>query len=266
VRRLALSVFIVSMILGASIVRAQDALIPPTAAWVTDRGDMLSAAEERLLAQRLAGYADTTSTQIVVVTLPDLQGADPVEVAVELGRQWGVGQAGQDNGIVILLSRDDRTITISVGYGLEGAIPDAVADRIRRNIMVPLFREGRFYDGLSAGVDALISAARGEFRAETTARRPQGGGMDAATLFVVLIILFFVISAARKGGGGSGGGRPRRHRSRIGGPPVIIWGGGGGWGSGNRGGFGGGGFGGGGFGGFGGGGGSFGGGGASGRW
>ncbi len=240
-------------------------VLPPSGQWVTDRADMLSASEEQMLSRTLAGYADTTSTQIVVVTLPDMAGQDPMEYATALGREWGVGLQGQDNGVVILVSRDDRTITIATGYGLEGSIPDAVADRIRRNIIVPAFRQGRFYDGLAEAVDALILAARGEYRAEQIAERPQAPGMSAATLFVMLVILFFVISALRNGGGGKGGGRGRKVYRRPGLPPVIIWGGGGGW-SGGGGGFGGFGGGGGGFGGFGGGGGSFGGGGASGGW
>lgn len=226
---------------------------------------MLSSSEERMLSEKLSRYADTTSTQIVIVTLPDLEGVDPMFYAVELGRAWGVGQEEHDNGVVILISRDDRNIAIATGYGLEGAITDATASRIRREIMVPFFREGRFYDGLSGAVDALIAAARGEYTATPTPRSSDDGGVDFATIFVLMIIIFFLISGSRGGNRGKGGGRRHYHRRRTGFPPVIIWGGGGNWGGG---GFGGGGFGGGGFGGggFGGGGGSFGGGGASGGW
>ncbi len=239
-----------------------DNVLPQSGRWVTDRADMLSSSEEQMLERKLGSYADTTSTQIIVVTLPNLEGYDPMEYAISLGRAWGVGQQGKDNGIVVLVSRDDRQIAIAVGYGLEGAVPDAIADRIRRNIIVPQFRQGQFYAGLSAGVEALIAASRGEFQADEI-RRPGGGsGIDPATIFVIMIILFFVLSSFRKRGGGGG---PSRRRSRYGGPPVIIWGGG--FGGGSKGGGFGGGFGGGGFGGgFSGGGGSFGGGGASGGW
>jgi uncharacterized protein len=223
---------------------------------------MLTPTEEQLLTQKLVAYDDSTSNQIAVVTVPNLQGEDPIQFAVELGRRWGVGQEGRDNGVVLLVSRDDRTITIAVGYGLEGAIPDALADRIRRNVIVPLFRQGQYYEGISAGVDALIQAAAGEYTAVPRQTPGEGGGIDAATIFILLIIAFFIFSSF---GGGRGGGRGRKrhyHRHR-GGPPVIIWGGG----FGGGGGWGGGGFGGGGGGGFGGfGGGSFGGGGASGDW
>lgn len=232
-------------------------VIPPSGQWVTDQGDMLSASEEQALTQKLRTYSDTTSTQIIVVTLPDLGGADAGMYATELGEQWQVGQQGKDNGVVVLVSRDDRKVFIATGFGLEGAIPDAIAGRIIRNIITPNFRQGQFFKGLSDAVDALILAAAGEYTADEALRsyeRSDDGGMDTATLFVLMIIIYFVITSIRSGGGGKGGGR--RYRSG-GGPPVIIWGGGGGGFGGGGGGFGGG---------FGGGGGGFGGGGAGGGW
>ncbi len=234
-------------------------VIPSSGEWVTDRAGLLSAAERQTLAERLRAYAETTSTQIVVVTLPDLGGADIGLYATELGQRWGVGQQGKDNGVVVLVSRDDRKVFIATGFGLEGAIPDAVASRIIRNVITPNFRQGRYYAGLTGAVDALIEAARGEYTAESppaSYEHPGDGGVDFATIFVLLIIAYFIVTSLGRGRG-RGGGRGRRYQRR-GGPPVIIWGGGG------FGGSGGGGFGGGGFGGFGGGG--FGGGGAGGSW
>lgn len=254
------------MVRPAGVLGQSAQVIPPTGQWVTDRGEFLSPVEERSLSLRLASYADTTSTQIVIVTLPSLDGAAASDYAVELGRVWGVGQAGYDNGVVILVSREDRQMFIATGYGLEGAIPDAVASRVYRNILIPNFRQGRYFDGLSQAVDALILAAAGEY--EATARDRDSGGMNIALVFVMLILVVFVVIALRDAGRDDGDGfQPRDRRTRHGGPPIIIWGG---PGTGRRGGgFGGGGFGGlggGGFGGFGGGGGSFGGGGAGGGW
>ncbi len=238
-------------------------VIPPSGKWVTDSAGFLTTAEEEALSRKLSTYADTTSTQIVIVLLQSLEGAAASDYAVALGREWGVGQRGYDNGVVILASRDDRQMFIATGYGLEGAIPDAVASRIYRNILVPSFRRGDFYEGLSQAADALIEAARGEFKA--AAEEPASQGIDLALLFVLLILVIFLISALRKGRHPDDGFRPPPKRRR-GDPPIIIWGGPG-PGSGWRGpGGGSGGFGGGGFGGFGGGGGSFGGGGAGGGW
>lgn len=239
---------------------AQPRVISPTGQWVTDRADVLSSSEERALTATLQAYEDSTSTQIVVVTIPTLDGADIASYATALGEEWGVGQKETDNGAVILLAREERRVFIATGFGLEGAVPDIIAGRIVRNIMIPAFREGDYYAGLSGAVDAIISAASGEYEAADVAEGSarDEGGVDAATLFVLLIIGYFVISSLRRrsGGGGSGGAR-RGRRGGMG--PIIIWGGGGRGG----GGFGGGGFGGGGFGG---GGGSFGGGGAGGSW
>ena len=230
-------------------------VIPPSGQWVTDQAGLLTPAETQTLTQALQFYADSTSTQIVVVTVPDLGGADIATYATELGQQWGVGQRGKDNGVVILVSRGDRQVFIATGFGLEGAIPDVVAGRIVREIITPNFKQGRFYAGLAGAVDALILAAAGEFTADgpPSPYAPKDKGKDVfGLLFIVFLIILFVVSGLRNRGGGGGGRRYRRH----GGPPVIIWGSGGGFGSG--------GFGGGGFGGFGGGG--FGGGGAGGSW
>jgi uncharacterized protein len=243
------------MVVGAEDGRAQPAeVIPPSGEWVTDRADVLTASEEQALTTRLRAYADTTSTQIIVVTLPTLGGADIGLYATELGQQWGVGQEGSDNGAVILVARDDREVFIATGYGLEGAIPDAVASRIVRNILVPNFRQNRFYAGLSSAADALMQAAAGEYTAEAPpmAYEEDDDGSSTTIIFILIIIAYFIITGIR-GGGGSGG---RRYRSR-GGSPVIIWGGGSGGGFSGGGGFGGG---------FSGGGGGFGGGGAGGSW
>lgn len=252
--------FLIVLLIGPSSleVRAQGIdVIRPTGKWVTDLADMMSSSEERQLSQKLATYNDTTSTQIIVVTLPSLDGIPESDYAIELGRQWAVGQAGQNNGVVILATRDDRRLFIATGYGLEGAIPDIVANRIVQDIMIPNFRQGRFYNGFDSAADALILAARGEFTAS-----PQGSseGLDPDTLRLLIWIAIFIIIISIRNNNSSGGKRYRRR----GGFPTVVWGptiGGGGGGS-----FGGGGFGGGGFGGFSGGGGSFGGGGAGGGW
>lgn len=244
-------------------VRAQGfQVIPPSGKWVTDLGDMLSDSEERRLSKKLDAYEDTTSTQIVIVTLPSLDGVPESSYAIELGRQWKVGQEGQDNGIVILASRNDRKIFIATGYGLEGAIPDALAGRIIQSVIVPNFRQGRFYEGLSNATDALVLAARGEFTALPGSNNEPFLDPDLVRLLIFLAIFMFIIYSR---GGGSGGGKKYRSRRRSD-FPVILWGPTFGGGHRGGGGFGGGGFGGGGFGGFGGGGGSFGGGGAGGGW
>ena len=228
---------------------------------VLDQGNLLSAGEERALAGKLSAYEDTSSTAIVVVTLTSLNGAPVDDYAISLGRDWGVGQEGKDNGVVVLVSKNDRKMFIATGYGVEGALPDAIANRIVERIMTPAFRQGQFYAGMDRGTDAIIQATAGEYTAtEEAVASSSDDGISTTLIYIFLILAYFIASSFwRRGGGKKKGAKTSRRRQ--GDLPIFIWGGGG---SGGFGGGGGGGFGGGGFGGFGGG--SFGGGGAGGSW
>ncbi len=220
----------------------------------------LSATQRSQLNEKLIAYDDSTSTQIAVVIM-STTGIYPIEdVALQILRQWGVGgQAKKDNGVVILVAKDDRKVRIETGYGMEGAIPDMIAASIIDDQMVPYFRQGDYYGGLEAGTDAIIRAAAGEYTA------PEGYGEDGKKdgdgwIIVVIVIIVIIILGRISGGKGGGGYVSRRGYRGFSGP---IFPGGGGWfGGGGGGGWSGGG--GGGFGGFGGG--SGGGGGASGSW
>lgn len=250
-------------------VSAQSWPVPPAPdppRLVNDRAGLLSPAERDALERKLVAYDDSTSTQIAVVILPSLEGAPAIELATAIGRAWGVGRAGRDNGVVLLVGVGDRELAIATGRGAEGGLTDATAGRIIRRVLAPRFREGQFYAGLDEATDAIMAALAGEFEAEAAS----GAGLttgDVALCLILVVILVFVAIAVSQSGGGAGGRPPggvhtvprSRPRARRGGPGVIVVPGGG-WG----GGWGGGGFGGGGFGGFGGG--SFGGGGASGGW
>lgn len=222
---------------------------------VLDQGAMLSPTQEQRLADKLTAFEDTTSTAIVVVTVQSLDGAPISDYAVTLGREWGVGQGDKDNGVVLLVSRGDREMFIATGYGVEGALPDAIANRIVERIITPAFRQDQFYAGLDRGTNAIIQATAGEYDASAESRGASSDdGMPTALLFTLLILIYFVGTSFFRGGGKKG----RRSRRKHGDMPLIIWGGGGGRGGGGFSG------GGGGFGGFGGG--SFGGGGAGGSW
>lgn len=259
VARFLLPVALVAL-LCVSAAYAQDVL-PSTGRIVTDNADMLSDTEEKQLMYMLRYYADSTSTQIVIVTLPNLGGQDIAAYATELGQQWGVGQQGKDNGVVVLVSRDDRQVFIATGFGLEGAITDAEASRIIRYVVTPHFRSGAFYEGLAGAADALIAAAAGEFTVDERQQSASPQGQDIlGMIFFLLFVIIIIIAAARNRRGD--GPRPRR-RDVF---PVLFLGmghhlGGSGGGFSGGGGFGGSGFGGGGFGG-----GGFGGGGAGGGW
>jgi uncharacterized protein len=222
-------------------------------------GSFLTSAEVQQLESKLENFANQTSNQIAVVIVNDLNGLDPMDYATRLGEKWGVGKGKFDNGVVVLVVPPTHDLSIAVGYGLEGAIPDITTKVIRDQEINPRFKQGKYYEGLNAGTDVLMKLAKGEYNskdynARYNTSQGQEGKKPRFVFIIVIIIIIMVIS--RRGRGGRGRG----------------FGGGflGGFGTGytiGRGGFGGGSFGGGGGGGFGGfGGGGFGGGGSSGKW
>jgi len=230
---------------------------------VYDYIDLLSTGQEKALEQKLIRYSDSTSTQIVVAIISSTEGENINFLGAQWGQKWGIGQADKDNGILVLLAKDDRRIAINTGYGAEGNLTDALSRRIIDNIIVPQFKEDNYYGGLSDGADAIFQALNGEFKEERTF--DDGGGFPLGSFLPVLIffIILIILSNRNKRGGGRNGGK------RSGG--FDIWdmiilsnmgrsSGSGGFGGGGFGGSSGGGFGGG----FGGGG--FGGGGSSGGW
>jgi uncharacterized protein len=213
----------------------------------------ISASDVSALEAKLDEFNRSTSNQICVVIVDNLNGMEPNDFITKLGRKWQVGQKGFNNGIVLLIKpkqgNEKGKAYITAGTGLEGAIPDATCKNIIEHELLPRFREGKYAEGINASVDVLMGLAKGEFNKEQYDKRVgnQGNapGMRRLLPVVIIIVLVFFFIMRRGGGGGGGGG---------------FWIGGGGFGSG----FGGGGGGGGGFGGFGGG--SFGGGGAGGEW
>ncbi len=246
-------------------VQAQDIPARPTPPrLVNDYAKVLSADQLEALERKLVAYDDSTSTQIVVVTVPSINGASVEDYALKILRDWGVGNKKTNNGVVLVAAIQDRKITIQTGYGMEGSITDLLAKTIIDREIVPNFRTQNYYRGFDEATDAIILAAAGKYKAPDnyTNRKSKGGGSILGVVLIFLIILFIL---SRTGGGKGGGGM----MSRKG---ILPWllvdsflnsgrGGGGGWTGGGGGGWSGGG---GGFGGFGGG--SGGGGGASGSW
>jgi uncharacterized protein len=242
--------------------------VPPRL--VNDLVGLLSQGEVDVLEQKLVAYDDSTSTQIAVVTISDLQGYAVADYAQRLAEKWGIGQKGLNNGIIVLVKpktseSSSGEVNISPGYGLEGVIPDIVCAQIIDYEILPEFRNGNYYKGLDKATSTLMSLASGEFPADQYGR-PKGDDITGLTPLIFFIILIIIIMFIR-----SGGGSNQKHLSRKGLPLwmlLTMMNSGSNRHSGSWGGFsGGGGFGGGGGGGFGGfGGGSFGGGGASGSW
>jgi uncharacterized protein len=230
---------------------------------VNDFTHTLTQDQQYTLEQKLVAYDDSTSNQVVVVIVPTLNDYAPVDYATKLGRAWGVGNKKTNNGVVLLIAKEDRTIFIAPGYGLEGALPDITSKSIIEDVIKPNFKQEDFYRGIDLGTTAIFKAAAGEYKAPEGYRDKKAPG-GSGSIFGVIIIIVIVIMLIGRGGGRGGGGMVSRrgYGGFVEGALLGSLLGGGGRGGG---GFGGGGdSGGGGFGGFGGG--SFGGGGSGGSW
>jgi uncharacterized protein len=229
---------------------------------VVDAANLLSPEQEAALDQKLAALETANKRQLVVATIPSLEGYAIEDYGYRLGRAWAIGRKSINDGAILLVAPKERKVRIEVGYGLEPIVTDALSSVIIQSRVLPAFRNGDMAGGIIAGADALMELLKlpdeqAEARSKrivAEAQQQESGGPPIALIFWGIVLLFVLLSMFRRGGG---------RGYRRGGAPVILWGpgfgGGGGWGSGG-GGFGGGG------GGFSGGGGSFGGGGASGSW
>ena len=231
---------------------------------VNDYADLFSSGQEADLERVLTAFSDSTSNQIAVLTVHDLEGMSASEYAIRKGLEWGVGSEKFDNGIVILVKPKTSTpgeVFIAVGYGLEGAIPDAYAKRIVTNLMIPHFKENDYFGGVCEACGMLMKLASGEISEATDGLDEEDAIIMIMAFLVVLTIILLILAIAMKNGNNGRGGGGSRYDDVFTTGPIIIRGGNSFGGSSSGGGFGGG------FGGFGGfGGGSFGGGGAGGSW
>lgn len=223
---------------------------------VVDAANIIPDAEEQQLSLKLADLEKQSRRQLVVVTLPSLQGYEISDYGYQLGRHWGLGDKQRNDGALLIVAPNERKVRVEVGYGLEPVLTDGLSFLIIQNIILPRFKSGDMAGGISAGTDAIIHqltlpAEEARKVAEQAQQKQQAqadsGDNIGGVFFLIIFVLFFILPLFARGRAG------RRYGAA--GLPVIIWGG-------SSGGFGGGG----GFGGFSGGGGSFGGGGSSGSW
>ena len=248
---------------------------PPLTGRVVDQAHLLTAEQVQDITSKSAALEAKTGGQLVVATVNSLEGYPVEDYGYRLGRAWGIGQKGKDNGVILLVAPNEHKVRIEVGYGATPYLTDAMSGLIIRDNILPKFKQRPpdFGGGIEAGTDAIVSqmslspeeAQKNVAAAEQAqSQRQRSGGNPLPVIFWIMVIGFVVLSHFRRAVG-------RRYRSRRGGisPWVILWGlnelsrgSRGGWGGGSSWGGGGGG----GFGGFSGGGGSFGGGGASGSW
>lgn len=240
-----------ALLLAAVFVSPSSALeVPYLSGRVVDLAGIIPEATEERIEAKSRQLEERTGAQVAVLTVSSLEGQSLEDFTVRVVDEWQLGQAGQDNGVLVFVAVDERRLRIEVGYGLEGVLTDAMSGRILDGAIAPSFREGDFGGGLERGVDAVIALVSGEGEPPPVRGRGEDDGIPGCFLIFLFLVFFVILPMLRQ----------RRHYSR-GWSSRRGWSGGWMIGGGRGGGFSGGGFGG-----FSGGGGGFGGGGASGGW
>ena len=175
---------------------------------VYDYINLLSPSEKSNLEEKLVKYSDTTSTQIVVAIISSTEGEYINYLATNWAEKWGIGQAKEDNGVFILLARNDRKINISTGFGVEHLLTDKMCSRIINQDIIPYFKQNDYYGGLNIGADSIFKVLNGEYQGT---RESESDGLPVfVILFLIIIFIIFIIAIAKSKGGGGGN---RRYRS-----------------------------------------------------
>ena len=169
---------------------------------VYDYATILSATEKSQLEEKLVRYSDSTSTQIVVITIESLKGEDVSQLATKWAQTWGLGQAKEDNGVIILVAKQEHKIAINPGYGLEDRLTAGTGGEIIRNIIIPEFKAGSYYKGLDKGADALLDVFKGKYKG--TRKQNKGKDFPIVPIIIIVVVLLVLISRNKNSGGNSG--------------------------------------------------------------
>jgi uncharacterized protein len=180
--------------------------VPKYRGLVNDFAGVLAAEETAALEKSLRSYEDSTSTQIVVVTETSLNGRDQFDRSMDFARLWGVGQKDKNNGVVIYLAIEDRKLSIRTANATQGALTDGETGEIRRKIMQPLLKQGRYFEALDSGTRAVMMALAGEFKSNGKDKNSDAPGwaMIAVVLLIILVMSVFGSRGRNRGYGGMG--------------------------------------------------------------
>lgn len=181
------------------IVAAAAPSFPELSGRVVDNAGLLSAAQEERLTLLLAEHEKKTTNQVVVVTLKDLQGYDIADYGYQLGRHWGIGRAGKDNGVLLIVAPNERKVRIEVGYGLEGVLTDKLSHDIIQEVILPHFRKGNYAAGILKGTEAILSVLEGTHTAPKKADGGSSLSFDFSGIFQ--FVIFIIIAIANVFGG-----------------------------------------------------------------
>jgi uncharacterized protein len=183
--------------------------IPKEQTSIYDYANILSADEKAQLEEKLVRYSDSTTTQIVVITIESLKGEDIGILTPKWGQTWGIGgTAKTDNGVLILLAKSERKIWISAGFGVEDRLTAGIGGEITRNIIVPEFKAGNYYSGLDKGTTAIIDVLKGKYKGKRKANKKEG--IPPIVLILIVVFILVLLSRRKNNGGNSGssGGGP----------------------------------------------------------
>ena len=173
------------LLIASGFAHAELAAIPPLQARVTDLTQTLSPDQQAQLTQKLAAFEAKKGSQIAVLIVPTTQPEDVAQYAIRVAELWKIGREKPDDGVLLLIAKDDRKLRIEVGYGLEGAIPDVYAKRIIADVISPQFKQGDFYGGIDAGLNAIIGLVDGE--ALPAPQKQASNGMDIGNILPMLL-------------------------------------------------------------------------------
>lgn len=180
--------------------------VPPLRAHVNDYANLLSPGAAQRIESELSAFEQSDSTQIVVLTIPSLEGESLEEFSIKVAEAWKIGQKGKDNGAILLVAKQERKIRIEVGRGLEGKLTDLVSGRIIRNEIAPGFKAGDFDAGVGAGVTAIMAVVKGEYTASAADEpRERKSSRPIGTLLIFLLVACVVLGAVSKVLGGLAG-------------------------------------------------------------
>ena len=174
--------------------------VPSFQTSVYDYADILNPQEEKALENKLIRYSDSTTTQIVVISIEDLKGEDIGILTPKWAHEWGIGQEKEDNGILILVAKNDRKIWIAPGYGVEDRLTAGINGELIRNVIIPEFKAGSYYQGLDKGADAIFEVLKGKYKGT---RKESKNNFPFVLIVIFVIILILIISKGSKGGGGN---------------------------------------------------------------
>jgi uncharacterized protein len=182
------------LLLAGVALAADEVAVPPLKARVTDITGTLSAAQVQRLEGQLRDFERAKGSQIAVLMLPTTRPETIEQYSIRVAEAWKIGRAKIDDGVILIVAKNDRSLRLEVGRGLEGAIPDAIAKRVVSDLIAPRFREGDFYGGVTAGTEALMKLIEGEpLPAARVQGRSQPGGQDYGNLFVILLVALFFL-------------------------------------------------------------------------